>query len=436
MKIFLFAFALIFTAVPATAELKIQQVTSPGGIKAWLVEEHSIPIVSLDVRFKGGTSLDEPGKSGAIYLMSGLLEEGAGDLTAQDFLRKSEELASSFGFRANGDSVNISAEFLRETTDETAELLRLALQEPHFDPVAVDRVRAQVISIIASDLQDPQSIASARFDELAYGAHPYGTPSTGTTDSVNLLTRDDLIAAHRNSMTRDRMFVGVVGDITAEDLGVVLDNLLGGLPETGAPMPVRADVNITGGVTVVDLPTPQSVAVFGHAGISQDDPDFFAAYVMNQVFGAGGFTSRLTEEVREKRGLTYGVYSYLASYDLAELYLGGVSSSNETIAEAIDVIRAEWQKMAENGVTKEELEAAKKYMTGAYPLRFDGNSRIAGILVGMQMDDLPRSYIANRNGYINAVTLEDVARVAKRLMKPENLRIVVVGAPENLVTTD
>ena len=388
---------LMLFALPARAELDIQEVTSPGGIKAWLVEEHSIPFVALELRFRGGTSLDTDGKAGATYMMTGLLEEGAGDLNAQDFLVARENLATSFGFDAHGDAISISAKFLTENQDQALELLRTALLAPRFDPDALDRVRAQVISIIAGDKQDPNEIAAEAFDRLAFGDHPYAIPSTGTNDSVNRLTRDDMLGAHANALARDRMYVAVVGDVTAAALGPMLDALLGELPETGAPIPARTDISLTGGVTVIDLPTPQSVAVFGHAGIRRDDPDFFAAYVMNQVFGSSGFTSRLSNEVREKRGLTYGVYTYLASYDLAELCMGSVASANDRIAEAISVIRDEWRKMAEDGVTQEELLAAKKYLTGAYPLRFDGNSRIAGILAGMQLDNLPTSYVKTRN---------------------------------------
>ncbi len=427
---------LMLLALPARAELDIQEVTSPGGIKAWLVEEHSIPFVALELRFRGGTSLDTDGKAGATYLMTGLLEEGAGDLNAQDFLVARENLATSFGFDAHGDAISISAKFLTENQDQALELLRLALLEPRFDPDALDRVRAQVISIIAGDKQDPNEIAAEAFDRLAFGNHPYAIPSTGTNDSVNRLTREDMLDAHANALARDRMYVAVVGDVTAAELGPMLDVLLGELPETGAPIPARTDISLTGGVTVIDLPTPQSVAVFGHAGIRRDDPDFFAAYVMNQVFGSSGFTSRLTSEVREKRGLTYGVYTYLASYDLAELFMGSVASANDRIAEAISVIRDEWRKMAENGVTEEELLAAKKYLTGAYPLRFDGNTRIASILAGMQLDNLPTSYVKTRNDQVNAVTKDDVARVARRLLKPDNLRVVVVGRPVGISSTD
>ena len=423
-------------AAPARAGLEIREVTSPGGITAWLQEESSIPFIALEIRFKGGTSLDLPGKRGATYMMAGLLEEGAGDLDAEAFLKAREELAASFSFDAHGDAVTVSARFLSENRDQAVELLRKALVEPRFDDAAVERVRAQVISIIAGDQKDPREVAAETFDRLAYGDHPYGTPSTGTADSVNLLSRDDIVAAHKAALARDRVYVAAVGDITAEELGRLLDDLLGGLPEKGAPMPPRAELQLTGGVTVVDMPTPQSVAVFGHRGIRRDDPDFFAAYVMNQIFGASGFTSRLSEEVREKRGLTYGVYTYLATYDLAELYLGSVASANNRIKDALDVIRAEWKRMAEGGATAEELEAAKKYLTGAYPLRFDGNARIASILVAMQLDGLPADYIETRNDRINAVTLEDVARVARRLLRPEDLRIVVVGRPLGVEPTE
>ena len=212
-----------------------------------------------------------------------------------------------------------------------------------------------------------------------------------------------------------------------------MDDLLGALPATGAPMPKRAEVNIpAGGVTVVDFPIPQSVALFGQGGIAQSDPDFFAALLLNQVIGAGGFESRLMNEVREKRGLTYGVYSYLASRDLAEVYMGSVSSANDRIGEAISVIRDEWAKAAADGVTQEELDSAKTYVTGAYPLRFAGNGPIANILVGMQMLGLPIDYIATRNDKVTSVTLADVKRVAGELLDPEGLHFVVVGQPVGL----
>ncbi|MGC1496142.1 MAG: pitrilysin family protein [Sulfitobacter sp.] len=422
-------------ALPARAEVNIQSVTSPGGLTAWLVEEHSIPFAALEVRFRGGASLDAPGKRGAINLMAGLLEEGAGDMDARAFSRASEELATSFGFDVSSDSLSISARFLTENRDASIALLRAALQEPRFDAEAVERVRGQVISIIKSDQKDPDDIANETFGKIAFGDHPYGSSLNGTLESVAALTRDDLIAAHKSVLARDRIYIGAVGDITPAELGALVDALLGDLPETGAPMPPVAEVTIPAGVTVVDYATPQSVALFGQHGIKQSDPDFFAATIMNHILGGGSFESRLMNEVREKRGLTYGVYSYLVPRDLAETYMGSVSSANDRIAQAIEVIRDEWTKMARDGVSEAELSAAKTYITGSYPLRFDGNAPIASILVGMQMLGLPIDYIATRNDKVDAVTLADVKRVAGELLDPEGLHFVVVGQPVGLETS-
>lgn len=425
--------AALILALPARAEVDIQIVTSPGGITAWLVEEHSIPFVALELRFKGGTSLDAPGKRGAINLMTALIEEGAGDLDAQGFAEAREALAASYSFNAYDDAVSISSRFLTENREASVALLKSALTEPRFDPEAIDRVRGQVLSNIRSDLKDPNTIAGRRFDALAFDDHPYATSRDGTPESVGALTRDDIVAAKDRVMARDRVYVSAVGDITPEELGLLIDDLLGGLPETGAAMPGRAHYALKGGVTVVDFASPQSVAIFGHEGITRDDPDFFAAYILNQILGGGGFGSRLMEEVREKRGLTYGIGTYLLPMDWAEIYQGSVASANDRIAKAIDLIRAEWRRMAEGGITAEELDSAKTYLTGSYPLRFDGNGPIADILVGMQMEDLTPDYVTDRNAKIEAVTLDDIARVAKRILRPDDLHFVVVGQPDGLM---
>jgi len=226
--------------------------------------------------------------------------------------------------------------------------------------------------------------------------------------------------------------IGVVGDISAAELAPLLDRLLGGLRNEPVEELPMTEFKGPPGVTVIDLDVPQSVAVFGHAGILRDDPDFIPAYVLNYILGGGGFASRLTVEVREKRGLSYSVYSYLAPRDRAGLHLGGVATANASMKDSIAVIKDEWRKMAENGVTAEELDKAKRYLTGAYALRFDSNSKIANILVGVQAAGLPIDYTEIRNSLVEAVTLDDIKRVAKRIMKPDELSIVVVGRPEGL----
>jgi len=435
MKRLIFLLFLVI-ALPARAEIAIQQVTSPGGLDAWLVEEHSIPFTALEIRFRGGASLDAPGKRGAINLMTATLEEGAGEMDAQAFAEAREALAASYSFDVGDDSLAISAQFLSENRDAAVALLREALNAPRFDQVALDRVSAQVQANLKARATDPNAIAAETFARLAYGDHPYGSDLSGTPESVAALTRDDILAAKDRVMTRDRVYVAAVGDITAEELGRIMDDLLGDLPATGAPMPEDVAFGATGGVTVVPFDTPQSVVQFGQPGMSIQDPDFFAAYILNTILGGGGFNNRLTEEVREKRGLTYGIRSYLIDSDHSDAVMGLVSSTNAKTAEALDVIRAEWAKIAEDGITQDELDQAKTYLTGAYPLRFDGNGPIARILVSMQMDGYAPDYVIHRNSYIEAVTLDEANRVAARLFRPEALRFVVVGMPEGVTSTE
>ena len=420
--------------LPALAAVEIREVTSPGGITAWLVEEHSIPFVSLDIRFTGGANLDAPGKRGATNLMMATLEEGAGGRDVRAFAEAVETLGARFGFDASHDGVSVSASVLTETRDEALELLRDALVDPAFDEDAVARVREQVLAVIEQDARDPGEIASATMARLAFPDHPYGTPLEGTRETVSSLTPGDLRAAHRTALARDAVFVGVAGDITAEELGPLLDTLLGDLPERDATDVGAAGYALDGGVTVVDFPSPQSVVAFGHESIERDDPDFFPAFVLNEVLGGRGFGSRLMEEVRVARGLTYGIGSYLVPRDHAAQHLGQFASSNDRAAEAVAIVRDEWARLAHEGVGPDELEAAKTYLTGEYPLRFDGNGRIASILVSMQDQGLPIDYIATRNDKVEAVTVEDVARVAERVLRPEALHFVVVGRPEALET--
>ncbi len=431
-----FAFMLVVIGTTAKAASEIQEFTTPGGVEVWLVNEPSIPIVALDVSFKGGSSLDLPGKEGATYLMAGLLEEGAGDLDATQFLEATETLAASFSYRTYRDTVSIDAEMLKENVVEAVDLLRLALVEPTFEQVAVDRVKRQILSSLQQDKTDPDEIAGAAFRSLSFPDHPYGTLDEGSLESVEALTREDVITAHTNALVKSRMYVGAVGDITAEELGPLVDRLVGDLPDDGPPLPEKTEMAIGGGTTIIELATPQSVAMFGHKGIAREDPDFFAAYLLNEILGGSGVESRLMLEVREKRGLTYGVYSYLAPFDHAAQMMGSVASANDRISDAIDVIKAEWERLATEGVTEKELEDAKLYVTGAYPLRFDSNAKIAGILVGLQVIGLPSDYIKTRNDNMMAVTLDEVNDMAKRLLKPEELRFVVVGQPERLTATE
>ncbi len=431
-RILFAALAAAALAGPAAADIDIQVIETPGGTTAWLVEEPAIPFVALEIVFRGGTALDAADKIGAVNLMTGLLEEGAADMDARAFAAARDDLAASFRFNASDDSVSISARFLSDTRDAAADLLRAALVAPRFDDDAIERVRAQVLSGLRSDAEDPNAIVGRAFAAAVYGDHPYAWPGNGTVDSVAALTRDDLVAAHKAALARDRVHVAAAGDISPEELAALIDRVLGDLPATGADLPGPAEVTFDGGTTVIDFATPQSVISFGQPGIGRHDPDFFAAFVLNHILGGGGFGSRLTEEVRVKRGLTYGIYSYLNTKDNADLYVGGASTANARAAETVDVVRAEWARMAAEGPTEAEVEAAKTYLIGGYPLRFDSNAAIANIMVGMQLDGLTPAYITTRNDKVAAVTMDDVRRVAADLLDPDALTFFVVGQPVGL----
>ena len=424
--------ALAVLAAAPVGALEIEEVTSPGGQDFWLVEEPKVPIVAVEMSFAGGARLDPEGKAGLAYLMTGLLEEGSGELDATAFAARRDSLAADFSFDAGRDAVRVGARMLVETLDASVDLLAAALAEPQFDAAAVERVRGQLLSALAQQESEPASVARRAWYARAFPDHPYGTPSDGTPETVRAITRDDIVAAHARQLTRETARIAVVGDIDAERAGRMIDTLLGRLPD-GAPLE-RGPVEPAPppGVEVIELGVPQAAAAFGHGGIRRDDPDFMAAYVMNYILGGGGLTSRLTLEVREERGLAYGVYSYLATHDEAGLYLGGVQTVNARMGESIDVIRASWARMAEEGVTAEELDRAKRYLTGAFPLNIDTNGKIADYLVYMQTDELGIDYIDRRDDMIMALTREDVNRAAARLLKPEALSIVVAGRPEGL----
>lgn len=428
------ALALAFAA-PAFADVKITEVTSPLGMKAWLSEDHGIPFVALEIRFRGGSSLDAPEKAGATNLMMALIEEGTGDLDSYGFADARDSLAAQMSFSAGTDWVAISAQMLSENRSEAAKLLASAVTKPRFDAEAIERVRAQVLANLRAGEKDPSTLAARAFNAMAFGGHPYGREGDGTVETVSSLNREDILDAHRNSLARENVFIAAAGDITAEELGLLIDEVLGGLPQKGPKLPGKAPWNLTPGVTVVDFPAPQSTVLFGDLGIHQDDPDFFAAFILNEAMGGGG-SARLMKEVRSKRGLTYGIYSYLAGYEEADVMQGQFSASNDKVAEAIEVIRAEWAKIAAEGLPEEELARVKTYLTGAYPLRFDGNGAKAGILAGMQMQGMPIDYPNSRNAKIEAVTMADIKRVAARLYRPDQLRFVIVGQPTGVTSSE
>ena len=433
LRLALAALVVTFMQAVAAHAVDIKEITSPGGIKAWLVSDSTIPIIAMNFSFRGGTANDPADKVGRAYFLSGMLDEGAGDLPSEAFQERMSELAVRMSFDAEREYFEGSFQTLSENRDAAFELLRKAVAEPRFDTVPMNKVRGQLLVGIKSDSENPSRIASEALLKTMLASHPYANDRKGTVDTVNAMTPDDLRDAWKATFARDRLLVGIVGDISEEEAGKMLDKVFGGLPESAGPVSVP-DVQWPekGSITIVERDIPQSVMTFAMPGILRSDPDFIAAYVMNFVLGDGGFGSRLMEEIREKRGLTYGIYTGLITWDNGGLVIGSVSTQNSRAGETLDVLRAELTKMATDGPTQGELDEAKTYITGSYPLRYDSSGKIAQQLLAIQQENLGIDYINKRNDLVNAVTLEDAKRVAKRLIQPDALTISIVGRPEGI----
>jgi zinc protease len=422
-------------AAPALATT-IERVISPGGIEAWLVHEPAVPMIAVDFAFGGGAAQDPAGKAGTANLVASLLDEGAGDLDSKAFHARLERKAIELGFQAERDTLRGTLRTLTENRDDAFDYLRLALTAPRFEDTDVEIIRAQILSNLRRATTSPTDIANLRWWQTAFVDHPYGRPVNGTLESVPTVTTVDLKDYTRRVLARANLKIAVVGDIDAEAVKAMLDRVFGALPAEPELKPVA---NVApqglGRRIVVKLDVPQAVVTFGGPGIARKDPDFMAAYIVNHILGGGAFSSRLYQEVREKRGLAYSVYDSLVWLNHSALFLGGTATRADRAGETLDVIDKEIRRLAESGPTADELAKAKAYLNGSFALNLDTSSKIAALLVQLQLDGLGIDYFTRRPEMINAVTLDDAKRVAKRLLDGGML-VTVAGRPEGLASTN
>ena len=426
--------ALPLFAAPALATT-IERVVSPGGIEAWLVHEPAVPMIAIDFAFVGGAAQDAPGKGGTASLVASLLDEGAGDLDAKTFHARLERKAIELGFQAERDTLRGTLRTLTENKDEAFEYLRLAVTQPRFDQSDVEVIRAQILSMLRRATTSPTDIANLRWWQVAFADHPYGRPVNGTLESVPTVTIADLKDYTHRVLARGNLKVAVVGDIDAETVKVMLDRVFGGLPAQPELKPVpNVSPQGLGRRIVVKVDVPQAVLAFGGPGIARKDPDFMAAYIVNHILGGGAFSSRLYQEVREKRGLAYSVYDSLVWLNHSALFLGGTATRADRAGETLDVIDKEIHRLADEGPTADELAKAKAYLNGSFVLNLDTSSKIAALLVQLQLDGLGIDYFTRRPEMINGVTLEDARRVAKRMLD-SGMLVTVAGRPEGIAST-
>jgi len=420
-------------ATPKSRAENVQRVVTPGGVEAWLVESYAVPLVALEFSARGGAAQDPAGKEGLATLLASLLDEGAGPHDSRAFHRAVEDLAVHIGFGADRDALSGHLQTLSRNVDQAFALLKLALNDARFDADAIERVRGQLAAGIKRDANDPDAMVAKAFREAAFPGHPYGRPTRGELDTLERLTRSDLEAMRGRLFARDNLKIAVVGAIDAATLAARLDETFGGWSQHGDLAPVSdIAVHDVGARKIIDLDVPQSTMRFGRSGIAKKDPDYFAALVVNHILGGGVFTARLFNEVREKRGLAYSVYSQIHEFDHCPMMVGGAATKNERAGETLDVLEEQCGLLSSEGPSPDELDKARKFLTGSYALRFDTSTKIAGQLVNIQLDGLEPSYLDERNAKIDAVTLEDARRAARRLLGDGKLLVAIAGRPKGI----
>jgi zinc protease len=428
MKRLLAALALLLIATPALAA-NIQNIDLGRAAQVWFAEDHTVPIVSFNISLPAGSAYDPVGKAGLAAFTGAMIDEGAGGLDSKAFHEALANRAISFSARTERDHLVISISTLKENAPEAMHLLQLALTRPRFENDALTRVRAQIIQSLQQDQVEPPRLASRGFMREFFGGHAYAHPITGEIDSISAITPADLRNFARVHWVKNGLKVAVAGDITAPVLTKLLADTV--LPVSGAAAPPLPNVGRLGapGVHVIALPVPQPTVAFGLPGIMRQDPDFIPGYVANYVLGGGGFSSRLMEEVRVKRGLTYGISTSLTAYNKAAVMQGSVATRADAVRQTVQVVKDTLANFSASGPTQQELDDAKTYLTGSFPLAFASNSGTAAQLGAFQRQNLDIGYVARRNAMIQAVTLADVKRVAKRLYDPARLTVVIGGTP-------
>lgn len=435
-RILCLIFLLATAPALAASPIDVREITTPAGLSVWFVPDRTAPVLALSFAFRGGMATDPEGKEGLANLVAALLDEGAGKRDSAAFQAALEDNSISLSFSAGRDSFTGALYSLTDRLDLAAALAADALTRPRFDADAIGRMRNAVLTSIRRSHADPNWAAQRAFNRLAFDGHPYGEPGIGDEDSVQAITRADLLDFVETRLARDTLLITAVGDIEEAALAALVDTIFAGLPAEAAPFAV-ADIAPQGaGETVlVAREAPQSIIIIGHRGIRRDDPDFYAASVMNYILGGGGFASRLQEELREKRGLTYGASSSLSVLDHAEMISAQVSTPNDKAGEALGLLIGEWDRFARDGASATEVENAIRYLTGSWPLRFTSSGGIASLLLGVRLDGLGIDHVNQRNDRIAAVTEADVNRIAARLLTTDDLAIVIAGQPEGIEPT-
>lgn len=411
-------------------ETEVEEVVSPRyKIKAYLYEDKTNPIISLSFIFKNaGWSSEDAGKAGISALLEQMLLSGAGDYNEEDFNEKLENNAITIGFSSGKDDFFGALLTTGENSPVAYDMLKLALSEPRFEEDDIRRVKTRLTEGLKQQQEQPGQILSLAFAKELYGSHPYGRNPLGQAETADKISRRDLAAFMRKNFSRGNLIVGAAGDISPEELGSVLDDIFGVLPESANINFVReADADFSPRSKDIPLTTAQNIAMFAVPGVSRNDADFYPLYVANFIFGGSGLNSRLSQAARENEGLTYSIGTGLALDEKSPTIQGSFSATPENFGRVVQILQREWNDFSKNGATASEVREAKDYLIASYNLRFAAISDIAAIMAYMQRDNLGRDFLQKRNDYVRAVSVEQVNAVAAKYFDNNKLVRVNIG---------
>lgn len=432
----LFVIGCVTLQTPASAT-PVREVTSPGGIKAWLVEEHGAPLIAVRFAFPAGTVAEPEGRLGLASMLAEMLSQGAGELDAAGFKGRAARLGLRLGFSAGRDAFFGEMDVLTKHLGAAADLLGAALQQPRFDEAALEQVRARLLADRAEAANEPRAIAHETWYATAFADQSYGRPAEGTAATLRSIAREDLVDFHRRLITREALAIVAVGDIDTVALGRLLDRVFGPLPErAGLPLGEPARLRSSAASVTVPRDFPGATALFGLPALGPNHPDYTALLVLNHILGSGQLDARLSEEVRVRRGLAYVVTTNLLNDRYAAVLLGELAAANENVTTALEASRAVLRALADEGPTAEEVATAKAYLIGSFVLSLDASAKIADTLLSFRLDGRRPDYVDARMHAIEAVTLEDVRRVAREILRLDRLVVTIVGLGEAVGGTE
>ncbi len=430
MRFIFFLFLTTFFLSKNSDAIQFESLETKNGIKFWLIEDKALPLVSISFSFKGGSILDPVGKSGVTNLMTSLLDEGTQNFTASEYRLFKRENGIKISFSTSKERIEGTFQVVKPRLQEGFYLLHESINKAKFPINEIKKVKSQVEASIKIDNSNISTIASNKFNKFFFKDKLIGRNTKGSLETLGNISRDDIQSIYRSSFIKNRLVIGISGDIEPNLAKKYVDYVFGDLPSKKFINPISMLEDLNKGMKIIEMKTPQTTVVFGQKGLGRKDKEYFAARVINYVLGGGGFQSRLYKEIREANGLVYSIYSYLLPYEYAGVIVGGFQTRNQNVGKTIEKVKTEWNRIKTEGITKIELQNAKTYYKGSFSRNFTSTLSIASLLMIVQYYDLGEDYFDKRDLIIDNLKLNELNNLAKNLFDSETLFFMIVGEPK------